>query len=383
MQGVQGVQGSECGVKGPSTLPYPTIPYPDPTVPVQGQGQGVQGELYQPSPTLHPHVPCITSHISAIGIMIYALIYMLHTATPVTASVWFTWSLAAACASVVGPPLITAATHIGKRMHSAYITADDKHLKVFIAILAMLFFLFSPWSFISKVGFPTQFISAHSTEFVLCSATSSSPSINVVGVFNSFLGTDVHDATRITVGPDTFADVSLISPDVVQTHWKRVQMPPMSVSGIGGLAPTISEAVQVPLQLQWGARPVYVYAYVAKTPKNVDLLMGCDILDFLQGTVDRKAKRAVFAALKLAVPIETIADNLKRVASAPLTVLSTCSGCNYVYCVMRNLGFTIGQWCSIENDPACRAVTATIVPKCHLCEPRCHGSSSGLPQNPR
>ena len=99
--------------------------------------------------------------------MIYALIYMLHTATPVTASVWFTWSLAAACASVVGPPLITAATHIGKQMHSAYITANDKHLKVFIAILAILFFLFSPWSFISRVGFPTQFISAHSTEFVL------------------------------------------------------------------------------------------------------------------------------------------------------------------------------------------------------------------------
>ena len=140
---------------------------------------------------------------------------MVHTAMPVTASVWFTWSLAAACASVVGPPLITAATHIGKQMQSVYITANDKHLKVFIAILAILFFLFDPWSFTSKVGVPTQFISAHGTEFVLCSATSSSASINVVGVFNLFLGTDVHDATRITVGPDTFADISLISPDVV------------------------------------------------------------------------------------------------------------------------------------------------------------------------
>ena len=137
-------------------------------------------------------------------------------------------------------------------MHSTYITANDKHLKVFIAILAILVFLFFPWSFISKVSFPTQFISAHSTEFIFCSATSSSASVNVVGVFNSFLGTDVHDVTRITVGPDTFADISFISPDVVQTHGKRVPMTPMSVSGIGGLAPTISEAVQVIRQLYSG-----------------------------------------------------------------------------------------------------------------------------------
>ena len=72
---------------------------------------------------------------------------------------------------------------------------------------------------------------------------------------------------------------------------------------------------------------------MADTPKHVDLLMGCDILDFLGATVDRKSQRAVFAAVntavKIAIPIDSTASNLQRVTSAPLNVLTTCSGCNY------------------------------------------------------
>ena len=86
---------------------------------------------------------------------------------------------------------------------------------------------------------------------------------------------------------------------------------------------------------------MYVHAYVATTLKNVDL----DILDFLQGTVDRKAKRAVFAAPKLAVPIETIADNLKRVASAPLTVPT----CRVQLRVLRHARSGLHHWSVVFN----------------------------------
>ena len=33
-----------------------------------------------------------------------------------------------------------------------------------------------------------------------------------VGVFNAFVGTDAMSATRVTVGPDSFADITLIAP---------------------------------------------------------------------------------------------------------------------------------------------------------------------------
>ena len=130
----------------------------------------------------------------------------------------------------------------------------------------------------------------------------------------------------------------------------------MTLTGIGGQAKnTLTEAVQIPLQLQWCAQPVYIYAHVAHTPQDVDLLMGCDVLDFLRATVDRDAKRVIFPSAQLAVPLETIPDNLRRIASPAVSVLSTCSGCNFVFATMMNLGFPIQHWYSVETDTTCRA----------------------------
>ena len=50
----------------------------------------------------------------------------------------------------------------------------------------------------------------------------------------------------------------------------------------------------------------------------------------------------------------------------PISVLTSCSGCNYVYCTLRNLGYSVSHYYSIENDPACRKVTSTIVPEAQL-----------------
>ena len=134
--------------------------------------------------------------------------------------------------------------------------------------------------------------------------------------------------------------------------------------------------MKAPLRLQWGAPINHVYAFVAPTPANVDFLMGCDVMDaFGRGTtIDRGATRVVFPSERLSVPLETIQGNLSRVNSAPQRVLTTCSGCNFVYCTMRNLGYSIKEWHSIDIDPACRAVTAQIVPEAQLFEP-CHDVS--------
>ena len=166
------------------------------------------------------------------------------------ATVGVVWALPHALATVV---------MAGTKVHQSYVAADDRWLKFSFAILGITVLHFSPWLSTAAIGFPTEYISAYSTEFLLWPTAAS---VNVVGVFNSFAGTTLDNASRITVGPDTFADISLISPEKFQPHWNRVTLPPMGVPGIGGQAPAITEAVQVPLQLQWGAKPVYVYAYI-------------------------------------------------------------------------------------------------------------------------
>ena len=114
-----------------------------------------------------------------------------------------------------------------------------------------------------------------------------------MGIFNAFIphcDPSDHDDTCITVGPDLFADVSLIDPSVVDPSWESVDLPPVAVSGFDGLSLNLLvKAVQVPLRLQWGAPINHGYAFVAPTPANVDFLMGCNVMDaFRQGTtIDR------------------------------------------------------------------------------------------------
>ena len=110
----------------------------------------------------------------------------------------------------------------------------------------------------------------------------------------------------------------VLVPDKVQPQWKTLTLPPLQMSGIGRDAPSISKAVQIPLQLQWGARPVYVYAYVGRTPRNVDLLMGVDVLKFLDAKVDPSSKRVVFRNADLVVPLESVQENLRRVLTKPI-----------------------------------------------------------------
>lgn len=98
----------------------------------------------------------------------------------------------------------------------------------------------------------------------MASATSQ---INRVGIFNAFIphhDPRDHDDTRISVGPDSFADVSLIDPSVVDPSWESVNLPPVAVSGFDGPSSNLlAKAAKAPLRLQWGAPINHVYAFVA------------------------------------------------------------------------------------------------------------------------
>jgi hypothetical protein len=116
--------------------------------------------------------------------------------------------------------------------------------------------------------------------------------------------------TRLTVGPDSFADITIIRPSCVDKQWTTVKVKPVSVAGIGGLCPTpMDTAVRVPIRLQYGSALSYIYAYVGDTPKNVDMLMGCDVLDFFSASVDRRAFRTEIRSQGLAIPMATITEN--------------------------------------------------------------------------
>ena len=50
----------------------------------------------------------------------------------------------------------------------------------------------------------------------------------------------------------------------------------------------------------------------------------------------------------------------------PITVVATNAGCNFAYAAVRNAGFTVSKWYSVEEDEVCRNITETIVPRHEL-----------------
>ena len=211
-------------------------------------------------------------------------------------------------------------------------------------------------------------IHSHNTEWFPVQRTTFVFPINDVtdnvGVFNAFSGVEALTAKRQTIGPDSFSDITLISQAKVDPSWKQFSLPPISLVGIGGKPKeSVVKAVMVPLRLQWGAPITHIVAYVAETPQDVDILMGKDVLKFLQANIDCGADRLIVKSQGMCIPTTSIAQNNARVNTRPLTIMSTCSGCNLVYSTFRNLGFDIKQWISIESDEVCREVTQHIVPK--------------------
>jgi hypothetical protein len=189
-------RGVVMGVKGDRSDSTSAAVHADPApIPILGQGEVSQAQLCQPPPTRHPHMVHDHGHVSTAGIVLYVVLYTLLADAPVHVSLcmWGMWATVAWGMFMVGPSLITAATRACMCVHSAYMAASDKQLKVFLALLAVSVLFLCPWAAAPSSGFSSQFLTAHSTEFVVYSATTS---VNVVGVFNSFVGTGINDATR-------------------------------------------------------------------------------------------------------------------------------------------------------------------------------------------
>ena len=84
------------------------------------------------------------------------------------------------------------------------------------------------------------------------------------------------DDKRITVGVDTWCEVSVIDPSVVDPSWERVPLADLDVCGIGGLVPDHFEgAVIVPLCHRWMApERHHIMAMGPTPPETAKCLLG-------------------------------------------------------------------------------------------------------------
>ena len=92
------------------------------------------------------------------------------------------------------------------------------------------------------------------------------------------------------------------------------------------------------------------------TPEGVNILMGLDIQDKLGTIINRPASTITFESQKLNVKTEVVDIVTARMQSAN-------AGCNFAYAAVRNAGFSVSKWYSMEQDELCRSITDTIVPQ--------------------
>ena len=69
-----------------------------------------------------------------------------------------------------------------------------------------------------------------------------------------------------------------------------------------------------------------------------------------------------FQSQKIEVKTESTSKVTTRMNTPPITVVATNAGCNFAYAAVRNAGFTVKKWHSVEEDEVCRSITDTIVP---------------------
>jgi hypothetical protein len=117
---------------------------------------------------------------------------------------------------------------------------------------------------------------------------------------------------------------------------------------------------------QWASSVDYIPAYVRTTPGNIDLILGADHLNKRKAQIDLSNQRMAFTDTGLTINTDTFPAIRDRMKTRSLVVVATNSGCNLAYCTMRNLGYSVSSWYSVEADANCRAVTDQIIPSSEL-----------------
>ena len=165
---------------------------------------------------------------------------------------------------------------------------------------------------------------------------------------------------------DTWCEVSVIDPSVVDPSWRRVPITDLHVFGIGGLVPDhFVVAAEVPLRHRWMAPVRYHIMAIGPTPP--------DTANCLMGKWDQNelgmvyvssmgCDRVLYTALQLVVELDDVDAINERLSSPPYSVAALCSGYNLAVCAFLDLGHSIHRWLSVESSQMCRDVSTRILP---------------------
>lgn len=164
------------------------------------------------------------------------------------------------------------------------------------------------------------------------------------------------------MGIDSYAEVSLIHPKAVDPEWKITQSEGCELEGIGDPSPA-GKQVSVPVSFRWAMKPVHIRARIRVPPDGVTLLVGIPATRILNAIIDIPNDRLFIGVLSLEVDTEPVIILVERQKLRPLRVLSLCGGMDATYGTLRELGYRIEIYHSVEINPTARKVAAALVPQ--------------------
>ena len=168
----------------------------------------------------------------------------------------------------------------------------------------------------------------------------------------------------ITTAVDSMAVVNCVLASVVQSHWAFVSTEECTVKGLGGKGVGTKGKVEIPnhAMVYQGRQRGLACSVVSEMPRGIQLLVGLLTIHSVNYRLllDMAGSRIYVRAVGETMRLDALAKVVKRMASAPGTVLSLCSGMCIELYVMLELGFRIREVLVVELDGEVRSMLQAV-----------------------
>ena len=182
-----------------------------------------------------------------------------------------------------------------------------------------------------------------------------------------------NEDNRLIVFVDDGSEVTLIRESAVSKDWGKSEGEHITITGIGDnktkRGTKASGMVTVPLRLRAAMEETWVTGYIvpdAVMPDGVDVLIGKPAIKDMGIKPDSRNMRMEFAETKAEAGIPLVVNTMPLekqldILDAPaLRVLDICGGGGFSYQTLRDMGYDIELYDSIEKDRQARSIA-----RCH------------------
>ena len=193
-------------------------------------------------------------------------------------------------------------------------------------------------------------------------------------------------ATGFYIGPDgkwigasqSFDSLSMSNlfnsnhvPDPLPTGWSWL-LRGGQVTGAGDKATASDGRLRIDKwKFTWSSEPVQVDCTVIEIPRGATMVIGSRVMvadqDGLDMMLDLSNYRCYIVKLKLTVRLDWLPTVLARLHLDPINIMSWYGGLEPAYDVLRELGFNIDIYLSIENCPVTRQTALIRIPDLKHC----------------